>query len=415
MSRSIGGPGPIAPGRPVTSTAMHRLATVPHRFFFLAGMVQVSLVSLWWLWSLAARAVPGWPALPTAYPETALHALLMIDGFLPLFMFGFLFTAGPRWLRVAPPSDAAWRPPGLVAFGGALGLLLTQVAGAPEAVRIAAGIYLLGWLWLAALFLWLLWTSPERDRVHATVVLAALLAGASTLGAFALFGTSAHPWVKAVGVGCFLVPVFVTVCHRMIPFFTAGSVPQLPVFRPRWLLATMVGAPVLHALIDGAGFATWTWIVDLPAAAVVALLVWKWGLVQSLKNHLLAMLHLGFAWYAIGLALAGIDALLQLYGHAGIGLAPLHALTIGFCTSLLMAMVTRVSCGHSGRMLAADAMTWRLFQVLQVSAAARLLADFGFGHGWLMAAIVLWCASLLPWAAKYGPVYWRPRADGRPG
>ena len=32
----------------------------------------------------------------------------------------------------------------------------------------------------------------------------------------------------------------------------------------------------------------------------------------------------------------------------GLGLAALHALTIGFAASLLMAMVTRVTCGHSG-------------------------------------------------------------------
>jgi uncharacterized protein involved in response to NO len=88
---------------------------------------------------------------------------------------------------------------------------------------------------------------------------------------------------------------------------------------------------------------------------------------------------------------------------------------MGFCTSLLMAMVTRVTCGHSGRTLAADAWTWRLFLLLQFATLSRIAAEIVPGRGWLPAAIVLWCLSILLWCAKYAPMYWRPRIDGRPG
>ena len=90
----------------------------------------------------------------------------------------------------------------------------------------------------------------------------------------------------------------------------------------------------------------------------------RWGFAQSLSNRLLGMLHLGFVWYAIAFAIAGVHALLLLAGAAGLGYAPLHAFTVGFASSLVMAMVTRVTCGHSGRMLAADTPTWRLFMLL---------------------------------------------------
>jgi uncharacterized protein involved in response to NO len=391
---------------------------VPHRFFFLAGVVQVALVALWWGWVLAARAWPIVPAPAAAVPVTSLHALLMLCGFAPLFMFGFLFTAGPRWLGVAPLPPSQWLPPGVLAALAALALVPLEVAGpaiGPFALRAAAGAYAIGWLWLAYRFYGLIRASGADDRLHATVVLAAMLAGASAVAAFALLGSSAHAWVKGAGLWAFLLPVFVTVCHRMIPFFTAGVVPFVSAFRPGWLLAAMLAAPVAHGALDGIGESGWTWVFDLPAAVLMLWLARRWGLAQSLRNRLLAMLHVGFVWYGIGFLLAGVDSLLVHIGAAGIPLAAVHALGIGFASSLLMAMVTRVTCGHSGRTLAADAWTWRFFLLLQVAAVVRVGAAIGVGPAWLAAAGFIWAGAFVPWCLRYAPAYWRPRADGRPG
>ena len=361
--------------------------------------------------------IPALMAQP-AVPETSLHALLMLCGFAPLFMFGFLFTAGPRWLGVAPPPPAAWLPPGALAAFAAVALVPLEAAGpvpGPSALRAAAGAYAVGWLWLAYVFFVLIRSSRADDRMHATLVLLALVVGASAVMAFALYGPAAHAYVKGAGLWGFLLPVFVTVSHRMIPFFTANVVPLVRAFRPGWLLAAMVGAPAAHGVLDGAGLAAWTWVVDLPAAALMLWLTVRWGLVQSLANRLLAMLHLGFVWYGIGFLLAGAHSLLVAAGGAGIPLAPVHALAIGFASSLLMAMVTRVTCGHSGSTLAADALTWRLFALLQLTAIVRVAAETLPSRGWLAVAGLLWAAAFVPWCCKYAPVYWRPRADGRPG
>ena len=65
------------------------------------------------------------------------------------------------------------------------------------------------------------------------------------------------------------------------------------------------------------------------------------------------MLIWGFAWAPAGFALGAL-------GAAGLplGLAPTHALALGFAASLLVAMVTRVSHGHSGRPLAMVPLAW---------------------------------------------------------
>jgi len=409
--------GTVPGERPAIRPARLLLA-VPHRFFFLTGVIQIAVIALWWAWVLVARAWPIVPAPAAAVPETSLHALVMLCGFAPFFMFGFLFTAGPRWLGVEPPPPSAWRPPGVLAALAALALVPLEVAGMANgelALRLAAGAYAAGWLGLASLFFRLIRASEAEDKLHAVLVLGALCVGASVVAAFALFGPAAHGWVKGAGLWAFLLPVFVTVCHRMIPFFTASVVPFVNAFRPSWLLVAMIGAPVAHGVLEGMEQAAWTWIVDLPAAALMLWLTIRWGFVQSLANRLLAMLHIGFVWYGIGFLLAGAHSLLVLAGFPGLPAGSLHALAIGFASSLLMAMVTRVTCGHSGRTLAADRLTWALFALLQLTAVVRLGAAIASTPAWLAVAGLLWIGAFVPWCAKYAPVYWRVRADGRPG
>jgi uncharacterized protein involved in response to NO len=409
MRRTVPGlpSAPAAAGRP-----LDLVSTVPHRFFFGAGLVSLALAALWWAWTIVARL--GYGAPPAAVPPTTLHAFLMVYGFAPFFMFGFLFTAGPRWLGVEPPPSSHWRPPGIVAAVTVLAMLPLQLAPA-WATQVAAGGYALAWAAVLARFVALIRASPVVDKVHAKLVALALAAGCAGVAAFALAGAGAHVVVKLVGVWLFLLPVFVVVCHRMIPFFTSGVVPFVTAFRPWWLLAAMLAAPVAHGVLEALGASSWTFVVDAPAALLMLAITLRWGLVQSLGNRLLAMLHVGFVWFGIGFGLFAISSLAERLGVPGLGLAPMHALTIGFASSLLMAMVTRVICGHSGRTLAADTLTWYLFLLLQVAAVARIAAErLPWSHAYACAAL-LFASSFVPWVAKYAPLTWRARADGRPG
>ena len=109
--------------------------------------------------------------------------------------------------------------------------------------------------------------------------------------------------------------------------------------------------------------------------------------------------------------------MMQWAGLGGLGLASLHALSMGFLGSILLAMATRVSCGHGGRTLAADDLAWALYGLLQVAVVVRLWAVLWPGSGsWsLPIAAVLWLAAVGGWALRYGRWYGRPRADGKPG
>ena len=179
----------------------------------------------------------------------------------------------------------------------------------------------------------------------------------------------------------------------------------------------MVGGAYLHGLLDFFAVTRWLWIVDGPMAFIGFMMVWRWGLIKSLRNRMLAMLHLSFVWLAIGYTLSFMQSLLAHAGVTALGLGPMHAVTIGFLASITIAMVTRVTYGHSGRTVAADSVTWVLFLVFQSAAISRVAAELFPAHyaGFIVFASVVWFVCFGVWGWRNAPIYLSPRADGVAG
>ncbi len=100
-----------------------------------------------------------------------------------------------------------------------------------------------------------------------------------------------------------------------------------------------------------------------------------------------------------------------------LGRAPLHALGIGFFTSMIVAMASRVTLGHSGRALSADTLTWAVLLGVNASALLRIAGEFlPWIASWLnLLAALVWLAALLPWVLRYLPMYLQPRVEHPPG
>jgi uncharacterized protein involved in response to NO len=400
--------------------AMKRLLDAPHRILFFAAALQVLLASTWWAFALAMRARGHAAGLDSGLEPARVHAFLMIYGFFPLFIFGFLFTAGPRWLDMPPPSRPQYAAPALLAAIGAW-LMLPALALGAHAAAAALLVPLAAWCWMLGRFVTLIVKSPVPDRTHPILAACALGCGIAGLAAAILWlltgSDNAARLMEILGLWAFLVPLFATVTHRMIPFFTANVLPYLPPWRPGWTLTLLIGASATHGLLAAFGLPQWTWIADGPAGLVACFLAWRWGFARSFANRMLAMLHVGFAWLGVALLLHAAQSMLALAGVSALGLAPIHALTIGFLSSLTLAMVSRVSCGHSGRSVTADPLTWIVFLTLQAAAATRVAADLWAGAygALLVVAALLWLAGFAAWSWRYLPYYWRPRVDGKPG
>lgn len=399
------------------------LATAPHRLLFFIGTMNVLLAMSWWaLWLIDARWRLG--LLPEA-PIFAgwIHAIVMQYQLLPPFMFGFLMTTFPRWM--GQPELRRWHylPVGIGLLGGQVAVIAGMLLGLDAWVQMGLFMSTAGWGYGLVQLLRVLLGERRAGKGptwHAWSCFAALTLGFIGLLCVLAFlhDPDAHWMFIAIKLGTFglLLPVYFTVAHRMFPFFAGNVVQGYRPWRPMWLLAATwllllahLGMELVHA------YAALFW-VDIPLALLTLYVLFRWW-PRNAAPGLLWVLFVGFAWLPLAFALYSTQSLL--YAATGeflLGRGPAHALYIGFFGSLLVAMVTRVTQGHSGRPLAMPAVGWFAFATLQLVAILRLLAEVLPDPGlWQVLAAVGWLLAFLPWVLRSAGIYLRPRIDQRPG
>jgi uncharacterized protein involved in response to NO len=274
----------------------------------------------------------------------------------------------------------------------------------------SAGLFFLGDLLLR-----------ERGATwHARSCFAALMLGYIGLLGFAAALLGALPqWIFAsIKLGSFglLLPVYFTVAHRMFPFFAGNVVPGYKPWRPLWLLSAFWVLCLAHLGLELVHGYAWLWLADLPLLALSGLASWRWW-PRGPKPGLLAVLFLGLAWLPATFALYALQSVVYaIDGAFVLGRAPAHALFVGFFGSVLVAMVTRVTQGHSGLALSMPKTAWFAFAAIQLVTVTRIAAEIApDGMAWQAIAALGWLVALAPWVARIGGVYLSPRADGKPG
>ena len=403
--------------RPAAPRSLRLLGVAPHRLLFFIGASNLLLAMLWWAsWLIAQRWQLALPQ-PTQFAGW-LHAYVMQYQMLPSFMFGFLLTVFPRWMSL--PELPRWRylPVGLGLFTGQICTLL-------GAMGWQFGI-LLGWLltaagWLAGLSALgpLLWRE-QGATWHARSCFAGLVLGLAGLFAQGAFLLGAAPiWVFAsIKLGTFglLLPVYVTVAHRMFPFFAGSVLPSYTPWRPLWLLAMFWALCLAHLGMELLHAYRWLWLADVPLFALTTLMCWRWW-PHGPKPALLSVLFLSLIWLPLTFALYAAQSLTYLLTDVyPLGRAPAHALFIGFFASVLIAMVTRVTQGHSGRPLVLPRVAIYAFGAIQVVALLRITADLVKDAPlWHALAAIGWLVALGPWVCWLGSIYLSPRIDGKAG
>jgi len=381
---------------------------------FLAGAVQILLTLAWWLVELATRAT-GFLSPATALPAAWGHAFLMVYGVFPFFIFGFLFTVYPRWLRGAAIGRRAYVPVFALLFGGILlftaGLVLDR-----RIVALALMLFLAGWA-SALVSLLRVYARAREHGPHERLLNLALAAGLLGIAVFlaAVLTGSAPLFMLAreLGLWLFLVPTVFLVSHRMIPFFSQSALMNYIMVRPAWGPSLMAVCVTAHAGLELGGLPQWRFLADLPLAVAALHHSYVWQFRRSFHARLLAMLHIAFLWLGIGMSLYAVQSLALLAtGMDFLGRAPLHALGIGFLASMIVAMASRVTLGHSGRALSADTLTWAVLLGVNASAVLRIAGEFlpQVAHWLNLLAALVWLAALLPWVLRYLPMYLQPRA-----
>jgi uncharacterized protein involved in response to NO len=394
------------------------IAAAPHRLLFLVGAGNVLAAMGWWGFWLVATRWGGIEMPQPSLPAGWMHAVIMQYQVLPSFIFGFLLTVFPRWLEVPGYGPKHYLPVGVGLLGGQV-LTLAGLAGNALLVRAGALFTVTGWLIGSALLARLLLRGRGRPW-HALSCLAGLGFGLVGLVFYVLltFELDARVAFVAIKFGGLpmLLPIYFTVCHRMVPWFTQCVVPGYRMLRPMWVLGALWACIVVHLWLELRHAYAWLWLPDLALAAISAVLLVRWWPQQAIPP-LLRVLYGGFAWLPLAFALyAAQSAWFAASDEFLLGRAPAHALFIGFFGSLLVAMVTRVTQGHSGRPLVLGGVAAFAFVIVQIAAVMRIVAELAPDAGaWQAIAALCWLAAFLPWVLRSMRIYVTARADGRPG
>ena len=140
----------------------------------------------------------------------------------------------------------------------------------------------------------------------------------------------------------------------------------------------------------------------LAAGIAVAFRVSRWCGLATFGEPLVFILHLGYAWLALGLVLLGLNGL-----HSVLPMtAALHALTVGAVGTMTLAVMTRATLGHSGRALSAGRGTLAIYSLVTLAALLRLAAPLA-GELMLMLTWVAgaaWSGAFGLFALLYGPM-----------
>ncbi|WP_417472613.1 NnrS family protein [Luteimonas mephitis] len=408
-------PSPSSPQH-MLSPAM--LARAPHRLLFFIGAANVLLAMFWWtLWLVDAR----WHVIGLPQPQVYggwIHAIVMQYHVLAPFMFGFLLTVFPRWMGQNELTRWHYVPVGLGLFGGQL-LTLAGALGPAHLLHLGAVFTLAGWGTGLFYLLRLLWRDGGKTW-HAVSCAGAMFLGFVGLLAYAAFlhVEDARLMFAAIKIGTFglLLPVYFTVAHRMFPFFAGNVVPGYRPWRPMWLLAAFWPLVLAHLALELVHGYQWLWLADAPLLALAGTWLWRnWP--RGPMPALLRVLFFGYAWLPVALALFIAQSLVYAFdGDFILGRAPAHALFIGFFGSLLVAMVTRVTQGHSGRPLVFGGVAVFAFMVIQLVSVMRIAAELVPDQmAWHAAAALGWLLAFTPWVLRSLRIYLAPRADGKPG
>ena len=392
-----------------TSTTTPPILRLAFRPLFLGGTL-FSLIEMLW-WSVFWLHPIAWQ--PYGGPIWW-HGHEMLFGFGSAIVVGFLLTAVQAWTGV----------PGL--RGGLLGVL--------------AGSWLLGRLLLA-------FGSTLPPGLLVTVDLSFLLFAATAMAypvvkvkqwrnlmfvpmlfVLCLLNGASH-WgvlsgrpelaLQALHGAIMLITLFVVVIGgRVIPFFTANGTGQQRQPPLRWLEVLSGGSMILLVVIAFAGFSRVPAAIMVPLCAGAALVNgWRflrWGYQYCWGIPLLWSLHLAYAFIPLGLLA------LALYSA---GLSPnvsmaLHCFTVGAIGGMILAMISRVTLGHTGRSLRPPPAMTAAYVLILASAAVRVLVPTllpAFSQWGIGIAGMLWLAAYGIFVYHYSPMLLTPRIDGGAG
>ena len=153
------------------------------------------------------------------------------------------------------------------------------------------------------------------------------------------------------------------------------------------LFAVLVGSGLveLPAIISA--------IIFFIASAAHAVRVLRWKIWVTFKTPLVWPLHLSYWCIALGLLLYGLSMVTNWVSHS----QAVHTLTVGAMATMILAMISRVSLGHTGRTIVVGKTMTIAFMAIFSAFIIRV-----FGLYWFDSYQTILATSVLFWVIGYG-------------
>ncbi|MCC2610593.1 NnrS family protein [Neorhizobium petrolearium] len=368
-------------------------------FFLSAALWAVAAMFLW------IASLGGVIEVASAYGTVHWHAHEMLFGYASAVLAGFLLTAVPNWTGRLPVSGWPLVFLFLVWVVGRLGFLLADTVGVMAAI-LADGAFL-------PLLLFICVREVVAGKKWKDLkVIGGLLALSTANILFHLDAAAGqHP---SVGIKLALsayVSMILVVGGRIIPSFTRN-----------WINKTgRTDFPVAYNHFDTAAIlcgvtalASWVVLGDGPVVAAAAGLaavmhaarLGRWRGWTTTAEMLVAILHIAYLFVPLGFAAIAIAAL-GLFDET----SAIHVLSVGTVATMMLAVMTRASRGHTGRVLTASRTTIASYGAIVLSALLRPSAAFFPEHLSTVYALagLAWLISFGLFVLEYAPMLARVR------
>lgn len=380
------------------------------RPFFLAGAVFSVIAIL--LWLLLYRGAINFQPLGGGYWW---HIHEMIFGFGCAIIAGFLLTAVQNWTGMPGVKGKVLAGLFFVWLSGRLCLIFPEVLGPTLSTTID-----LAFLPCVAFILAKPILAVKQYRNLFFVPLLTIFTIANAEMHASIYYPSSISTQYAGYAGVMLVTLLISVMvGRVVPMFTANGTKTTKVVTPAWLdkvtngsLALVTILLLLHPIIGVNNF--YIGVILILAGIFQAVRWLRWRPWITLGVPLLWSLHLSIKALAYGLILLGLSYLIAEIPTNHIW----HLITVGGIGGVILAMISRVSLGHTGRTLQPPKLMSLAFGAMVLAGLVRSFGPWGWPEKTMIFIDIsgfLWLLSFGLFIVYYGPMLLKSRADGRPG
>lgn len=371
------------------------------RIFFLASAFHFVSILTIWLFQLNGYTT----GLQARYP-VQWHGYEMVFGFSRAVIIGFIFTAGQNWTGKILLREKSLFLVFCLWFLGRLAWFVPPIVS-----EILLGADLIAG---AIIFTKLILAFSHEGQAHNRKLAWLWLVFTCTqlaiiLGMKDIFLTEYLSGILRNSVLQVLAYI-VIIAGRILPFFAHKALPEIIPIQKKFIEQSVIPATYLLLVIDIVAIffpqTSMPRYIYFTLFGLLNLVRWYyWGALKTWKKPILAVLFWGYFFMCLGF----------LMSMPPIAFYKLHLMNLGAIALFVMGMLTRVSLGHTGRVIHAGWLANLAYIFLVAGMIIRVLFPLlGVpNQGYLISGILV-ILGFTFFLIKYTSILTFPRADGRP-